>query len=157
MRRLLVLASAVLAVAAGVVIASRRPQPVTPLAAGVTEDPAVAAILARSCQDCHSGRTRRPWYGYIPPARWLLDGDIRDARSHMDFSQWSKYSAGDKRQILTSIAANVRNNQMPPKRYLFMHPDARLSAEEIARIYAWTRSERRHLRAEAANAGGNAQ
>jgi hypothetical protein len=75
----------------------------------------------------------------------------------MDFSQWSKYSAGDKRQILTSIAANVRNNQMPPKRYLFMHPDARLSAEEIARIYAWTRSERRHLRAEAANAGGNAQ
>jgi len=144
-------------VAAGVVIASRRAEPVIPLAEGVTEDPAVAAILARSCQDCHSDRTRRPWYGHIPPASWLLDSDITDARSHMDFARWSKYSTGDKRQILTSIAANVRNNQMPPGRYLFMHPDAHLSAEDIARIYTWTRSERRHLRAEAPNAGGNAQ
>jgi predicted Fe-S protein YdhL (DUF1289 family) len=73
----------------------------------------------------------------------------------MDFSQWSKYSPDDKRQILTEVAAEVRNNRMPPFRYLLMHRGARLSADETARIYAWTRNERRKLRAEAAGGAGD--
>ena len=157
MRRVLVFGIVILLVAVGVVIVSRRPEPATPLAAGVTEDPAVAAILARSCQDCHSDRTRRPWYGHIPPASWLLESDIREARSHMNFSRWNQYAPDDKKEILGSIAANVRNHKMPPGRYLFMHPDARLSDSEAAEIYAWTRSERRRMRAEAAKAGGDAR
>jgi len=157
-RRLLAAGIAILAAGTvGAIVASRQPEPVTPLVSGVADDTAVGGVLARSCQDCHSDRTRRPWYGHIPPVSWLLDSDIGEARSHMDFSRWSKYSTDDKRQILTSIAANVRNSQMPPGRYLMMHPDARLSAEEIAWICAWTRSERRRLRAEAARAGGDAR
>ena len=157
MRRILVLGVIVAVAVAGVVIASRRPAPVTPLVTGVTDDPAVAAILARSCQDCHSDRTRRPWYGHIPPASWLLDSDIGTARSHMDFSRWNQYAPDDKKEILGSIAANVRNHKMPPGRYLFMHPDARLSDNDAARVYVWTRSERRRMKTEAAKAGGNAQ
>jgi len=155
-RRALVIGFMLVVAAAAAVLVSRRAEPVKPLVDGVTDDPATASILARSCQDCHSDRTRRPWYGHIPPASWLLNSDIQAARSHVDLSQWSKYSADDKRQILTSIAANVRNNVMPPGRYIFMHPDARLSAEEVARIYSWTRSERRRLRAQA-ETGGNAR
>jgi hypothetical protein len=75
----------------------------------------------------------------------------------MDFSQWAKYSPDDKRQMLTEIAANIRNNEMPPGRYLLIHRDARLSADELARLYAWTRSERRKLRATAAGGGGDLQ
>ena len=157
MKRVLILGSIALVVAAGVVIASRRPEPVTPLVTGVSEDPAVAAILARSCQDCHSDRTRQPWYGHLPPASWLLDSDIRTARSHMDFSRWNQYAPDDKKEILGSIAANVRNHKMPPGRYLFMHPDARLSDRDAARVYGWTRSERRRMRSEAAKSGGNAE
>jgi hypothetical protein len=114
---------------------------------GVSDDPAVAAILAKSCQDCHSDRTHWPWYGHIPPASWLLNSDVQQARSHMDFSKWSKYSLDDKREILTQMGAEVRNNEMPPRRYLFMHSDAKLLAEDVQRLYAWTRSERRKLRA----------
>ena len=141
----------------GAIAATRGHEPPQALVDGVTDDPGVAMILARSCQDCHSGRTRWPWYGRMPPASWLLNHDVKEARSHMDFSRWAKYSPDDKRQMLTEIAANIRNNEMPPGRYLLIHRDARLSADELARLYAWTRSERRKLRATAAGGGGDLQ
>jgi Haem-binding domain len=152
-RRVLVVciaASCACALLLGLAIASQRHQPAEKLVSGVSDDPAVAAILARSCQDCHSDRTRWPWYGRIPPASWLLNRDVAEGRSHMDFSLWSKYSPDDRRQILAQIAANVRGSVMPPGRYLLIHGDAELSADEIARLYAWTRSERSKLRAAAA-------
>jgi hypothetical protein len=133
-------------------VLSGSPQPGRPttLVEGVSDDPAVSAILARSCQDCHSDRTRWPWYGHVPPVSWMLNSDVKQARSHMDFSLWSKYSLDDKKQILSEVAATIRNNEMPPARYLLMHRDARLSADEVARLYAWTRNERHKLRAESA-------
>jgi hypothetical protein len=133
----------------GMMAASRGRDSPRTLVEGVTDDPAVAKILARSCQDCHSDRTRWPWYSRIPPASWMLNNDVAAARSHMDFSRWSKYSLDDKRQTLTEVAAELRTNQMPPGRYLLMHPDARLSADEIALISKWTRNERHKLRAQA--------
>jgi hypothetical protein len=139
----------------GAITAARGHEFPQALVKGVTDDPAVAKILARSCQDCHSKRTRWPWYGRIPPASWLLNNDVTAARSHMDFSRWGQYSLDDKREILTEMAAELRTDQMPPGRYLFMHPHARLSADEIALISAWTRSERHKLRAQA-DEGGNA-
>lgn len=139
----------------GMMAASREHESPRTLVEGVTGDPAVATILARSCQDCHSDRTRWPWYGRIPPASWLLNHDVATARSHMDFSRWGQYSLDDKREILTKMAAELRTNQMPPGRYLLMHPDARLSADGIALISAWTRNERHRLRAQA-DEGGDA-
>lgn len=139
----------------GAIAATRGHEPPQALVDGVTDDPGVAMILARSCQDCHSNRTRWPWYGRVPPVSWLLNNDVAAARSHMDFSRWSKYSIDDKRQALTEIGAQLRTSQMPPGRYLLMHPDARLSAGEIALITAWTRSERHKLRTQAGR-GGNA-
>ncbi len=131
-------------------LASRTPAEAARPVEGVSDDPAVAAVLARSCQDCHSDRTQWPWYGRVPPISWLLSHDVREARSHMNLSRWSKYSLADKREILTQMAASVRNNQMPPSRYLLMHSDARLSAGDTARLYAWIISQRRKLRADAA-------
>lgn len=138
----------------GKIAASGGHEPPPNLVQGVTGDPAVARILARSCQDCHSDRTRWPWYGRIPPASWLLNHDVATARSHMDFSRWGQYSLDDKREILTKMAAELRTNQMPPGRYLLMHPNARLSADKIALISAWTLSERHKLRMPASE-GGN--
>ena len=156
MRRLAFTSTVILLVGAalaGMMTASREHEPPRTLGEGVTGDTAVAMILARSCQDCHSDRTRWPWYGRIPPASWLLNHDVAAARSHMDFSRWSKYSLDDKREILTEMAAELRTSQMPPGRYLLMHPDARLSTDEVALVSAWTRSERHKLRAQADGVG----
>jgi hypothetical protein len=38
--------------------------------------PEVAAILDRSCFDCHSHRTRWPWYSRVAPSSWLLSHHV---------------------------------------------------------------------------------
>jgi len=135
------------------VLVSRRPETAPKPVDGISDDPRISAIFARSCQDCHSDRTRWPWYGHIPPASWMLNRDVKEARTHMDLLLWNRYSLDDKRQILTELGAAVRNNEMPPGRYLWMHPDAKLSADDTARLYVWARSERHKLRAR--ETGGN--
>ena len=117
----------------------------TPLLAGSSADFAVLQIVDRSCQSCHSEKTRWPWYSYIAPASWMIENDVRDGRSHMNFSRWSDYPVEEKRQLLAAIASAVRNRVMPLPRYVYLHPDARLSANEINRLYQWTKSERRRL------------
>ena len=52
----------------------------------------IAAILVRSCYDCHSYTTRWPWYSQIAPVSWLIAYDVRSARKHLNFSEWSSYS-----------------------------------------------------------------
>ena len=115
--------------------------PSTPLIRGA--DPVLDAILQRSCQDCHSERTDWPWYGHIPPVSSLLEHDVTTARRHMNLSHWDMYSAEQRKQLLKEIGAMLRNNRMPPGRYLLMHPRARLSAAEAARVQDWAKAERR--------------
>src|SRR5687768_3196068 len=57
--------------------------------------PPVAAILDRSCHDCHSNSTRWPWYSNVVPASWFLVDHVNEGRQHLNFSEWGKL---DKRQ-----------------------------------------------------------
>jgi hypothetical protein len=50
--------------------------------------PAVAAIVKRSCSDCHSNATHWPWYGKVAPVSWMLAKDVSAARSNINFSEW---------------------------------------------------------------------
>src|SRR5262252_4581470 len=60
---------------------------------GATIDRSILTLLERSCQNCHSENTQRPWYSRIPPASWIIANDIREARSHVNFSNWDSYSS----------------------------------------------------------------
>ena len=114
----------------------------TPLFQGVQMDPRYLRIFERSCQDCHSQQTRWPWYSRIPPASWIIEQDVREARAHLDLSSWQNHSADQQRELLAAIGAAVRAGAMPPKRYLLMHSDAGLRPEERREIYGWTRAQR---------------
>jgi heme-binding protein len=46
----------------------------------------------------------------------------------------------------------VRNREMPLPRYLLLHPEAKLSDAEAAFLNQWARSERKRLKAAAAEA-----
>ncbi len=46
----------------------------------------VAAILKRSCSDCHSNETVYPWYSNISPFSWLLAEHIEVPDSETDDS-----------------------------------------------------------------------
>lgn len=108
----------------------------------------VRAMLAAKCGDCHSNRTRYPLYAHIAPVSWLLERDIHNARNHMNMTEWQFMNIESRISVLTRMAAVVRSGEMPPGRYVMLHPGARLSPDEQQQIYDWARMERKRIRQE---------
>ncbi|MBV9081761.1 MAG: heme-binding domain-containing protein [Acidobacteriaceae bacterium] len=101
-------------------------QPHTPPSRAVpfVRDPRVDRILHRSCGDCHSNETRWPWYSRVPPVSWLLRYDVKKGREHLNFS------SGLRGNQASEILDRLDDASMPPRRYLWLHSDARLSDED---------------------------
>ena len=108
-----------------------------PVEQDIRVPPAVRAILERSCYDCHSHRTRWPWYSRIAPVSWLVARDVREGRRHLNFSTWNRLSDEQARKARAEIAEEAGEGGMPPWFYLPLHPDARLSAEDRAVLARW--------------------
>lgn len=108
----------------------------------------VSSILNRACYNCHSNETRWPWYSYIPPLNWMIRSDVQNARSVLNFSDWSTQAGATPRRaaaMLTTSCAAVQAGLMPKTRYLLLHPEARLSASEQRQLCEWTHLEARQL------------
>jgi hypothetical protein len=121
----------------------------TPILLGAKIPLPVTDVLARACANCHSEKTRWPWYSYAAPVSWLIESDVKHAREHFNLSRWDGLSSAEQRRLLTAIATVIENREMPPRRYLVFHPEANLSADDSVLLIEWTRSERRRLRAAA--------
>ena len=128
--------------AASLWTAPRRNLAASPLLAGAEVPVSVRAILERSCQDCHSGRTRYPWYSYVAPVSLLIGRDVRAGRERLDLSNWSGYSTVRQIRFLSEIANQVKEREMPLPIYTIMHRNARLSDAEIDAVFRWTQAER---------------
>ncbi len=111
--------------------------------------PEISAIIERACQDCHSHQTRWPLYSYVEPASWFLVDHVNDGRKHLNFSEWASYEPKRMRKKLQEMSEEVEKGAMPLKSYLLLHPDARLSQEDIRQLGAWTAAERQRLADEA--------
>jgi hypothetical protein len=118
-----------------------------PLLAGADVPPSVADVFGHACINCHSEKTSWPWYSNVAPVSWLVEGDVKNAREHLNLSRWDSLEAADRRMLLTAIATVIENREMPPHKYVLMHPEAKLAAEDSTRVIEWTRAERRRLRA----------
>jgi hypothetical protein len=118
----------------------------TPLLAGVEIAPSVADVIAHACSNCHSERTRWPWYSNVAPASWLVENDVTRARRLLNLSHWDRLDGSEQRLLLTAIATVIENREMPPHWYVVFHPEARLSADDSLAVIEWTRAERRRLR-----------
>jgi hypothetical protein len=94
-------------------------------------------VLQRVCYNCHSNETTWPWYSSIAPASWLVGRDVREGRSHLNFSEWGAYDSGMRSHKLRGIAEEVKSGDMPPWYYSFVHRDSRLRASERNQILAW--------------------
>ena len=142
LRRLL-LALLVLLGAIQLIRPARTNPPVDPaktINARIAVDPAVAAILERSCKDCHSNRTVWPWYSAIAPASWLLVHDVSEARGKMNLSQWGDYDSAESQTLLEHMCKEVSSGDMPPEDYTFIHKGTALSAAEKKAVCDWTNS-----------------
>jgi hypothetical protein len=121
----------------------------TPLLPGADIPPSVAGVLANACVNCHSEKTQWPWYSRVAPVSWLVENDVKHAREHLNLSRWDDLQQVDQRMLLTAIATVIENHEMPPHKYVVLHPEAKLSADDAVRVIEWTRAERRRLRAAA--------
>lgn len=82
-------------------------------------------LAVRACFDCHSNETEWPWYSNVAPVSWLVQRDVDEGRSKLNFSEWTQPSeeAGES-------AETVREGEMPPPPFLLTHPEARLTTAE---------------------------
>lgn len=115
--------------------------------AGSNAPPEVRQLLESKCGNCHSYQTRWPLYSRLAPGSWLMEHDVANGRAHMNLSQWQQYEDESRMALLSQISVEIRTGAMPLKQYLWLHPSARLSESEQQMIYAWSREERRRLRA----------
>jgi hypothetical protein len=103
----------------------------------------VRGILDRSCVDCHSNRTVWPWYSHVAPASWLLADDVTEGRKELNFSVWCTYKPKRKAHKLEEICEQVKEKEMPLEKYTFVHPSAKLSDSDRARLCEWAELTRR--------------
>src|SRR5258708_29188105 len=69
-------------------------------------NPQGGAILDRSCEDCHSSRTRLPWYSHVAPISWIVSKDVSEGRENLDFSEWRSQSDSGYERALSCNAVS---------------------------------------------------
>jgi len=117
-----------------------------PVLQGADIPPSVAELLA-PCMNCHSEKTRWPWYSYVAPVSWLVENDVRRAREHLNLSRWDSLDAVKQRSLLTAMATVIENREMPLHRYVVFNPGVKLSVEDSVQVIEWTHAERGRLKA----------
>jgi len=89
------------------------------------------ALAQRACFDCHSNQTRWPWYSNVAPVSWLVQADVSEGRRVLNFSEWTRgYEEAQE------SGETVRSQEMPPRSYLLLHPEAKLSDAERQQLAA---------------------
>lgn len=111
----------------------------------------IGAILQRSCQDCHSNRTKWPWYSHVAPVSWTVASDVNGGRRHFNMDEWGEYSLEKKQSKLTKICEELKSGDMPDSKYLWIHRSAKLTNQQRATLCDWAEAIRKGL-AQAATA-----
>ncbi len=96
----------------------------------VWDSESTRSLAKRACFDCHSNETLWPWYSNIAPVSWLVQHDVDEGRSRLNFSEWDRpqHEAEGAWEL-------VQEGEMPPWYYLPLHAKARLNpTDEIALI-----------------------
>jgi hypothetical protein len=88
-------------------------------------DAQTRAIAKKACFDCHSNQVTWPWYSNVAPVSWLVQHDVDEGRSKLNFSDWGKNI-----RSVEEIASEILEGGMPPGQYKLMHPAAKLTDAE---------------------------
>ncbi len=107
----------------------------------------VEGILKTSCYDCHSNKTRYPWYANIQPMGWVLANHIKDGKDDLNFNEFGTYTKRRQLSKLKAIGSSVKEGTMPLPSYTLLHQDAILSKEEKTLVTDWATKTRDSLEA----------
>jgi len=98
---------------------------------------AIALKLKTACYDCHSNKTKFPWYSNIAPMKWLIYDHINHGREELNFSEWNTLTIDDKADALDDISSMILDGDMPLSGYVKFHSEAKLSEADREAIAAW--------------------
>jgi hypothetical protein len=105
----------------------------------ITAPDKIMSMLRTSCYDCHSYRTKMPWYGHISPISLEVKSHIKNGRAAVNFQEWGTYDEEKKQKVYKGIVKTI-NFRMPMPMYLKMHKEAKLSRTQRDAIKAWAQS-----------------
>jgi len=122
-----------------------NPPVVNDMAATNPPSAEVATLLRAACYDCHSYETKWPLYSKIAPISWQVADDVVEGRKNLNFSDWPTDPIRIAKR-LENISDEIDNHEMPPPKYLLMHPEARLTDAQRKTIMDWTGATASKLR-----------
>lgn len=96
----------------------------------------VMTILKNSCYDCHSYKTKWPWWSYVAPASWSISDDVAGGRKALNFSIWNSYPPTKQEKLKKEIYRTVAG-PMPLPQYTWVHKNAKLSKNDIKIVRNW--------------------
>ena len=102
----------------------------------------VASSLKRACHDCHSNETVWPWYSNLAPVSWLVASDVNEGRAHLNFSAWTQAGTEGEKPEVGDLCEQVKGGKMPLAAYTLLHPQAKLSMQEVSALCALPGVER---------------
>jgi hypothetical protein len=93
--------------------------------------PTTRALAVRACYDCHSNRTRWPWYSRVAPVSWVIAHHVSEGRAALNITDPAASHVSAAR-----AARAVTDHAMPPFYYTWMHPGSALSPSERTTLAA---------------------
>lgn len=94
-----------------------------------------AAVINRSCRDCHTNATVWPAYAQVAPLSWLMKQAITEGRKTVNFSEWTSYSAEQKKSLLALSCQDMMEGKMPGV-YTLVRPETQLTPQDIETVCA---------------------
>ncbi len=110
-------------------------------------DPELKDMFQKACYDCHSNQTKYPWYSRVQPVGWWLQNHIKEGKAELNFHEFGTYTIARKYKKLEETIKEVKDGYMPMPSYLWMHPEARLTAQEKEKINIWCQALRDSIKA----------
>lgn len=130
----------VVALVAAQFIRPARANPPTDPSRTIAAHPGVSgqlvSVLGRACGDCHSNVIAERWYTRTAPVSWIMARAASEGRRVVNFSEWGSYSTDQQRMLLAASCQDSRTGKMPVSIYVTLHPEARLSPQDVETICA---------------------
>ena len=100
----------------------------------------VHKILVQKCYDCHSNKSRYPWYFNVQPVGWWMDHHIEEGKEHLNFSEFTAYTEKKANHKMNEVSESINEGWMPIDSYLWTHHDATITQEDRDVINQWIKT-----------------
>lgn len=115
-----------------------------PAVAGDLDAPeAVKQIFQHACYDCHSNTGQVQWFDKLPGIATVVSRDIREARKHLNFSEWDRLSKAEQEGALWEAYNMINSGAMPLPAYKTLHRNATVTAAELATLRNYLNTKRK--------------